>query len=670
MLLNQDNTILESNTENDSNQFGIGDMGVVLDILTRLYSNPIQTLTQEYISNARDAMRENNNTNDNIEITLPTKINPSLKIRDYGLGLSQERIKTVFLLYGNSTKRDTNNQTGGFGIGAKSAWSYTDSFMVTSFHKGLKTSYLCHKSNFNGNMDKLEEISTLEKNGVEIEIAINPADVRLFHNAVNRTIMFWDNKPKILNADKVDFKINEVDTYKLTNDLHFGDRYELKVSNANCLLVIDGIPYQMKSNITSKIKNFDNLKNMLRGNTFPIFFINNGQIEIAPSREEIIDNDKTIKTLEKIVKIAYLKTIKEIDNQFKKCKSLKDTIKVYGELYKKFNIDRKYGNYTLSGNEIKNDNFCDYTDDNDRRCSWVKPDRAYLKTKEYHRDKVKIENDYTKKLYVDDILNNTIYYNDLNESVININKRVRTFLDNSKSHHIILVDTEKEDLIKELDAKPLSSLEKKSTPKREKGEKIVENGKLFVHIKVSYCYTQKYLTLDELLEKPCIVYFTYDEKDYNDQLKRYLYRNNITVLTGSKKVLNTIKTLKNSMPLERFIKRYKVDNNLYYIDYVARNLAERRFLNNFKNFKDDIKNKKITSMFKYLDFQRNFTKDLPNELIKIDKKTKLKIDKFNKINDNWNEFKGVNFGILNELRCYDKNDKKEFIDLLNYKLSK
>lgn len=40
-------------------EFRIGDPGKIIDILrSKIYSNPIQTLVQEYLCNARDANRE------------------------------------------------------------------------------------------------------------------------------------------------------------------------------------------------------------------------------------------------------------------------------------------------------------------------------------------------------------------------------------------------------------------------------------------------------------------------------------------------------------------------------------------------------------------------------------------------------------------------------------
>src|SRR5574343_369620 len=106
-----------------------------MEILSTLYKYPIRTVCQEYICNARDAMREAGTFGKMpMKISVPNNFSPVFKVRDYGVGLSPDRVRNVFVNYGSSTKRNTNTQTGGFGIGAKSAFAITDSFVVVSFY--------------------------------------------------------------------------------------------------------------------------------------------------------------------------------------------------------------------------------------------------------------------------------------------------------------------------------------------------------------------------------------------------------------------------------------------------------------------------------------------------------------------------------------------------------
>jgi C4-dicarboxylate-specific signal transduction histidine kinase len=89
----------KTNSTVQSQKFKIGNEAMMIDIArNRLYSEPIQTLVQEYISNARDANRESQSKRP-IEVTAPSEDDLVLRIRDFGPGLSPERVAEVFIQY-------------------------------------------------------------------------------------------------------------------------------------------------------------------------------------------------------------------------------------------------------------------------------------------------------------------------------------------------------------------------------------------------------------------------------------------------------------------------------------------------------------------------------------------------------------------------------------------
>lgn len=116
---------------------------VIFDILrSKMYSNKIGAVAREIASNSRDANREAK-TDKNIEIEftndnfLSTIGDTSIIFRDYGIGISPDRMETIFLKYAASTKRDSDLQTGGFGIGSKTPFCYTDSFVIKTINEGV-----------------------------------------------------------------------------------------------------------------------------------------------------------------------------------------------------------------------------------------------------------------------------------------------------------------------------------------------------------------------------------------------------------------------------------------------------------------------------------------------------------------------------------------------------
>jgi len=144
MKLALHNNSFESNIEVESQNFGIGDVGVVIGLLRKnVYQHRIRTLTQEYLSNGRDSQREAK-TSKRMIVSIPNELSPVLKVRDFGVGITPDRMANIFIKYGSSSKRKTNGQTGGFGIGGKSCFSYTDSFTIISITGGIKRTYVAH----------------------------------------------------------------------------------------------------------------------------------------------------------------------------------------------------------------------------------------------------------------------------------------------------------------------------------------------------------------------------------------------------------------------------------------------------------------------------------------------------------------------------------------------
>lgn len=291
--LNKQDDTFESNVEMKSKSFGIGDASAIIDILrNRMYSMPIQTLVQEYICNGRDASIEAGTFGKRkIKITSPTKLSCEFRVRDFGVGMSEDRVSSVFTQYGNSTKRASNTQIGGYGLGAKSAWAYTDSFTVVSFYNGTKTTYLCHVGKDNiGSMDVLNTEKTSEENGVEIVVTVKPDDIKKFTQAIKRVLAFWNKDSYELNItlDKKTalYTDNLCSVYDLKVD-HNPDDYGY--NNRGVFFTVDDVIFPLPQSIVNNITHNETL----------YIHLKTGEVDVAPSREAIIDNDKVKAVLNK-----------------------------------------------------------------------------------------------------------------------------------------------------------------------------------------------------------------------------------------------------------------------------------------------------------------------------------------------------------------------------------
>ena len=160
------------------------DMRYVASLLRNNYSKPILAVIREITANALDANAEASSKR-SVEISIPSSLNPVFSVRDFGGGLSQEDIFGLYSKYGKSTKRDSNNYIGAFGIGKFAPLSYGNNFTCVSFHGGKKTSYdVFVNDDDDTKIIKLCEEPSSEPTGLSVEVAVADSDVEKFREEV------------------------------------------------------------------------------------------------------------------------------------------------------------------------------------------------------------------------------------------------------------------------------------------------------------------------------------------------------------------------------------------------------------------------------------------------------------------------------------------------------
>jgi hypothetical protein len=117
--------------------FGMSDSAEFFTVLSdTLYRDKKRAVIREVICNAWDAHIMVGKTDIPVEITLNEK---ELIIKDFGPGIAKDKIGPVYCVYGASTKVKDGKQTGGFGLGCKAPFAYSDHFTVTSCIDGFRT---------------------------------------------------------------------------------------------------------------------------------------------------------------------------------------------------------------------------------------------------------------------------------------------------------------------------------------------------------------------------------------------------------------------------------------------------------------------------------------------------------------------------------------------------
>ena len=157
------------------NRVGIdkSNLDFITTLLTsNLYSKPLESFFRETVANAYDSHVEAG-TNEHILILIQDTNQYKtyrISIRDYGTGVSPERFDKIYKNIGSSTKRQSNDFIGMFGIGRFSCLSCADVAHITSYYNGKKYSYVMYKNGGGINIDQLSVTEGDFKNGLEVSI--------------------------------------------------------------------------------------------------------------------------------------------------------------------------------------------------------------------------------------------------------------------------------------------------------------------------------------------------------------------------------------------------------------------------------------------------------------------------------------------------------------------
>lgn len=207
--------------------FGVTNDPILMSMLsTGLYANPLRTMLQEIIFNAWDAQKRSSDPTRPIDLYLNEE--SGLIIRDYGPGIDPKKMHEIYCIYGHSTKRDDDDQTGGFGLGSKSPYAYAESFTVTSHFEGKKSMYVMNRiSEENdggpGMTTILEDVPTSES-GLMVVVPVKPKDLKQAYDYVDE-IVFYSGIH--INIHYMDFATNIIkSTEILPNSWHFVPKNE------------------------------------------------------------------------------------------------------------------------------------------------------------------------------------------------------------------------------------------------------------------------------------------------------------------------------------------------------------------------------------------------------------------------------------------------------------
>jgi DNA topoisomerase VI subunit B len=191
------NISIESNADTDGMDMSIdqADMGFIYDLLfNQMYRDPIGSVIREITSNCYDSHYEAG-VKDAVVITLgEDDAGYYITFKDVGVGLSPERMDTIYRKPAKSTKRDTNGAIGYWGLGSKSPLAYNDYFELVTVFEGIKYHYTVHKGSKSPRIDLMDQYEVEERNGTVVRVDIkSEADYRVFQRKLPEQLRYFDN---------------------------------------------------------------------------------------------------------------------------------------------------------------------------------------------------------------------------------------------------------------------------------------------------------------------------------------------------------------------------------------------------------------------------------------------------------------------------------------------
>jgi hypothetical protein len=284
---------VQTSGEMQRSSFAIANNRKAFEILSSgIYSDKIKAVIRELSTNAADAhvaaeLQTPGYQPKPFIVHLPNAMEPFFSVQDFGTGMTDDEVYTLYTTYFASNRNNSNRFTGALGLGSKSPFAYTEQFTVVSTLDGKRRTYTCF---IDGKgmptvTPMLAEV-TDDPNGVLVKLPVETKDFNEFHNKAADTLGWFKPLPEVVGW--VDFK------WKSTNYLLNNKVFGLPVEKRDRSHVIMGnVAYLLSSYDITGLPAHD--ANLIQWGVD--IWVDIGDVEVAASREKLSYTKDTIKLL-------------------------------------------------------------------------------------------------------------------------------------------------------------------------------------------------------------------------------------------------------------------------------------------------------------------------------------------------------------------------------------
>jgi hypothetical protein len=299
----------------ETTEFSLNLDGMMFDsLMNGIYSDKIAAPIRELSTNARDGHVRRGNLDRPFDIKLPTRLDQEFSVRDYGSSLTHEEIMNMYTVLGQSTKRSTNDETGCLGLGSKSPFAYTSAFTVTCWLDGIERTYSAYITTSGiPNMSLVHKAKSSEEQGVKVAFAVKDDDIQKFHKSAETVLLGFDPVPNI-HPSSFNLASREI-TIKGTGWKFCKERINAVIIQGSVSYPIDRENVALQSALSKELKfpttssratHYQSYLQQQYGMSILessiIINVPIGSLDVVTSRESLQYTDRTIKSIVDILK--------------------------------------------------------------------------------------------------------------------------------------------------------------------------------------------------------------------------------------------------------------------------------------------------------------------------------------------------------------------------------
>lgn len=252
-----------------------------------IYTDKVTAVMRELSANAYDAHVEAGNLDVPFDVHLPIDLEPWFSVRDYGVSMDHDTVMHVFTTLGRSTKTDSDDVIGAFGVGSKVGFAVADSFDVVAYLDGEERKYVT-TLDVEGipTMTHLYSTETDEPNGILVKITPSDYMARQFAAKAPMVYLPYPVRPTVnlpITFPEIVMKGNGWNVYS--------------TPGTTGVRIAQGVVSYPAPGYYSRV-------GALRGDHTLVIDVPIGSVAVAASREALSEDEETSEAVRELVAVA------------------------------------------------------------------------------------------------------------------------------------------------------------------------------------------------------------------------------------------------------------------------------------------------------------------------------------------------------------------------------